>query len=858
MATLSIERKSKKRLLCTSITTSHRITNKIFCLFLSGYTFWNGSDLKNVKTDRNAYTEFSIIASDKLTDKFQELKVSGSLQVSILCGKIKLSGSANYLDKTKSTSRQSSVLVKLKCLTAVKKLLMEHLDESNMRYPQIQRSGRIGSATHFVTQIQYGAEATFTFTKKLSETEDEQEVNGQLKLGVEKFTKFLKGNANVGGKYGDTNQENEDSIECHFQGDFELPSNVDRPTTYNEAIEFAKRFLKFSSDWMPKDDDDANKSLGVPITAWLYPLVLMQDAQGAPALRYEISLTLASQCVRILENYGEVEDTLVLLLEDPLVKKLNPLQKKLQLFQEHTSSFLAELKLKLGEMVVGIRSGKIKVEDFSQLMSRISNEQFPFNSNRLNQWLDQKHKELCIIRRFQDEAKSKLGNQQSKVHFFPSARILQQQMTKFPVECGLEFSFSSLARSEPFLDQLNQTLGTNFLNEISLRKNTVNLDLWCENNSVIERIQKEIVIFAEVVNAKFYDEKFAFAMTSPDEYNETCATQFLIIVHNKQKRIFGWDAVLNVFQHYPNDKIIDVIRLSVEEEIHDGYNSIPLIALCRFYNKENLIDIVRLLIGKNIDVNCRTNKGDNALTLLCQYYKNDNSLGIIRLLIEKNIDVNCKDNGGWNALLTVCRYYDKENLIEIVQLLIEKNIDVNCKTNEGKNALLLLCQNYHKDNLIDIVRLLIEKNIDVNCKTNLGRNALQLVCESYWHENLIDIVRLLIEKNIDVNCKTNDGWNALLFVCRHYDKENLIDIVRLLIEKNVDVNCKTNDGWNALHLVCRFAPKTNLVDLVSILVRQKIDKKAKTTGASIGTARSLLLERFKEEEIADVLQLLDS
>jgi hypothetical protein len=64
--------------------------------------------------------------------------------------------------------------------------------------------------------------------------------------------------------------------------------------------------------------------------------------------------------------------------------------------------------------------------------------------------------------------------------------------------------------------------------------------------------------------------------------------------------------------------------------------------------------------------------------------------------------------------------------------------------------------------------------------------------------------------------------------------------------------------YNALHFVCRYAPKTNLVDLVSILVRHKIDKKVKTTGGEIGTARSFLLERFKEEEVKDVLQILDS
>jgi ankyrin repeat protein len=95
-------------------------------------------------------------------------------------------------------------------------------------------------------------------------------------------------------------------------------------------------------------------------------------------------------------------------------------------------------------------------------------------------------------------------------------------------------------------------------------------------------------------------------------------------------------------------------------------------------------------------------------------------------------------------------------------------------------------------------------------------------------------------------------------VCRFYNKENLIEIVRLLIDNKIDVNSKNNDGWNALHFVCYYSPKSRLFDLVRLLVQHKIDKKVKTTGGEIGTARSFLLNRFKEEEIKDVLQILDS
>jgi ankyrin repeat protein len=86
----------------------------------------------------------------------------------------------------------------------------------------------------------------------------------------------------------------------------------------------------------------------------------------------------------------------------------------------------------------------------------------------------------------------------------------------------------------------------------------------------------------------------------------------------------------------------------------------------------------------------------------------------------------------------------------------------------------------------------------------------------------------------------------------------------MLIENKIDVNWKNNYGWNALHCVCRFQPENNLKSLVELLVKNKIDKNAKTIGnkiggwKEIGTARSFLLERFLENEIKDVIQMLDS
>ena len=118
----------------------------------------------------------------------------------------------------------------------------------------------------------------------------------------------------------------------------------------------------------------------------------------------------------------------------------------------------------------------------------------------------------------------------------------------------------------------------------------------------------------------------------------------------------------------------------------------PLVFLCQRYSQENLIDIVRALIERDIDVNSKNDDGFNALLVLCLNYPHDNLIDIVRALIEKDADVNWTADG-WNALLFLCRYYPHRNLADVVQILVDKGIDVNYSDGDGWNALLHLCRN---------------------------------------------------------------------------------------------------------------------------------------------------------------------
>ena len=136
-------------------------------------------------------------------------------------------------------------------------------------------------------------------------------------------------------------------------------------------------------------------------------------------------------------------------------------------------------------------------------------------------------------------------------------------MTKFPVEFGFELTFTSLAREEIIFELLNQTLKNLFSSDISTMTNS-NYELWFEKNSDIARIQKEIVTFAELAINYSNDQKFAFAITAHEEYKEICASQFSIIFHNKQKKFFVREPILNAFQNYPKEKFIDAFLLGCD------------------------------------------------------------------------------------------------------------------------------------------------------------------------------------------------------------------------------------------------------------------------------------------------------
>jgi hypothetical protein len=102
---------------------------------------------------------------------------------------------------------------------------------------------------------------------------------------------------------------------------------------------------------------------------------------------------------------------------------------------------------------------------------------------------------------------------------------------------------------------------------------------------------------------------------------------------------------------------------------------------------------------------CRDSDGSNALTILCQFYEKENVIEIIKLLIQCGIDVNCTDSDGSNAFTLLCEKYEN-GLIEIMDLLIQSGFDVTPET------CTFFQINYHKENRDEILQLLDQQHPD--------------------------------------------------------------------------------------------------------------------------------------------------
>ncbi|CAL8325949.1 unnamed protein product [Arctogadus glacialis] len=321
-------------------------------------------------------TVTEIVASDSIKDKSSTLNVEASLKASFLCGLVEIEGSAKYLSDSMSSRNQARVTLKYSTTTKFQHLSMNHIAAGNIKYPDVLKSKE---ATHVVTGILYGAQAFFVFDRELSQKEDRQDIEGNLKVLIKKIpTLKIDGQGSL--NMADKDKVNVDKFSCKFHGDFILEEH---PVSFQEAIEVYQSLPKLLG---------TNGENTVPQKVWLMPLKTLDSA--AAQLVQQISDRSVRDAQNVLEDLSELERRYNDAERCTTAQQFPQIKKKLNAFKELFFQYKQEFQNTMARKLPLIRGGEEEESVLAEILEKLHSS--PFKSDELNEWMDCKETEIKV------------------------------------------------------------------------------------------------------------------------------------------------------------------------------------------------------------------------------------------------------------------------------------------------------------------------------------------------------------------------------------------------------------------------------------------------------------------------------
>uniref|UniRef100_A0AAR2JUA2 SNTX thioredoxin-like domain-containing protein n=1 Tax=Pygocentrus nattereri TaxID=42514 RepID=A0AAR2JUA2_PYGNA len=455
--------------------------------FIPGVTLWDKQSLsKDLDVHRQPKTDLKFVASDSLRDKTSVLDVSASLKASFLGGLVEVGGSARYLSDKKSSDRQSRVTMQYSQTTRFEQLTMTQLGK--ISYPEVFEQK---TATHVVTAVLYGGQAFMVFDKTVSEKEDKQEAEGNLRVMVKKIPQFsIEGEGAL--KMNENEKKMADNISCTFYGDYELQEN---PTTYMEALQLYKKLPSL----LRQRENDA-----VPVRVWLYPLARL-DSKAAK-LEREIGETLVAKVEVLLEELGDAERRCNDLGQNTTVNDFQDVRERLQTFQESFGIYKLLLQKAVATVLPAIRGGQAKDSSLADILTTHANS--PFRASKLKQWLENVNGEVDVLSSYTREL--------NEVPVITSSAQFKSILFNPTVDTVICFSFTSVKYEDPYLQTVTEFLIADPFEKQSTVQKSSDQDIkpWFSNPEISKKMKENLCLFKSFFNANKDKKTTRFVISS--------------------------------------------------------------------------------------------------------------------------------------------------------------------------------------------------------------------------------------------------------------------------------------------------------------------------------------------------------
>ena len=356
-----------------------------------GRRLWNKEKTKScTSVQRHADEKFEVIADDNFKDKSSHLDIDASLKLSILAGMINVSGSAGFLLDKKQSELQSRVSMKYSVKTKYEEVDLGALGD--VQHPSVFEEN---IATHVVSAVEYGAECFFVFDSFADELKDVKKLNGLMKAAIKAIPDIplgVDGEADI--KFGDQMTEQVKHFKCTYHGDLML-ENTKMPTTFKEAVEVFKKIHEFLGE---KKENVVSKNV------WLYPLSLLNTK--ASRLVREISTNCVNKAEAITMNLYSVEVRCSDLKRMDTFGYFRGLEKELTEFCSLVHNYSTNFAQQLATILPLVRDESSDKNETALLDLFKQCSESPFNSEKLNLWLNAREGEIKVLSKYLEDMKS--------------------------------------------------------------------------------------------------------------------------------------------------------------------------------------------------------------------------------------------------------------------------------------------------------------------------------------------------------------------------------------------------------------------------------------------------------------------
>ncbi|GAB6023896.1 Ankyrin repeat domain-containing protein 50 [Chamberlinius hualienensis] len=233
------------------------------------------------------------------------------------------------------------------------------------------------------------------------------------------------------------------------------------------------------------------------------------------------------------------------------------------------------------------------------------------------------------------------------------------------------------------------------------------------------------------------------------------------------------------------EDIVETVNVLMQEDADDQnvLFDINVQAVLHDAAQANDVRLVRVLIGKGIDVDRVDNVGQTALNVASR----QGHIEVVRLLLDASTNLDHADSDGWTSLRSAAW----AGHTEVVSTLLKHGVQVDLADADVRTPLRSAAWGGHEE----IVRKLLESGACVNKVDNEGRTAL--IAAAYMGHG--EIVQMLLRHGASVDHEDQDGRTALSVaaLCIPASKGH-VEVVNILLENGAEVNHQDHDGMSPL------------------------------------------------------------